>query len=82
MKIWAKTKEFFEGKFLVVVPHWPQIDRKLDVLIERVDTLTGRVLALENMVGFLVSQSAIGRMDKIEQRLERIERRPTTMPRP
>ncbi len=28
MKIWAKTKEFFEGKFLVVrrdgsVPHWP-----------------------------------------------------------
>jgi hypothetical protein len=29
MKIWAKTKEFFEGKFLVVrrdgsIPHWPQ----------------------------------------------------------
>ena len=29
MKIWAKTKEFSEGKFLVVrrdgsVPHWPQ----------------------------------------------------------
>ena len=28
MKIWAKTKEFFEGKFLVVrrdgtIPHWP-----------------------------------------------------------
>jgi hypothetical protein len=28
VKIWAKTKEFFEGKFLVVrrdgsVPHWP-----------------------------------------------------------
>jgi hypothetical protein len=28
MKIWAKTKEFFEGKFLVIrrdgtVPHWP-----------------------------------------------------------
>jgi len=28
MKIWAKTKEFFEGKFLVVrrdgsAPHWP-----------------------------------------------------------
>lgn len=28
MRIWAKTKEFFEGKFLVVrrdgtVPHWP-----------------------------------------------------------
>jgi hypothetical protein len=28
MKIWAKTKEYFEGKFLVVrrdgtVPHWP-----------------------------------------------------------
>ncbi len=28
MKIWAKTKEFYEGKFLVVrrdgtVPHWP-----------------------------------------------------------
>lgn len=28
MKIWAKTKDFFEGKFLVVrrdgsVPHWP-----------------------------------------------------------
>lgn len=28
MKIWAKTKEFFEGNFLVVrrdgsVPHWP-----------------------------------------------------------
>ena len=28
MKIWTKTKEFFEGKFLVVrrdgsIPHWP-----------------------------------------------------------
>lgn len=28
MKIWAKTKEFYEGKFLVVrrdgsIPHWP-----------------------------------------------------------
>jgi predicted nuclease with TOPRIM domain len=66
-----------DGPDNLVLRYLREIDRKQDVILERLDNLTVRVSALENMMGFVVT--AVGalntRVDAVERRLERIERR-------
>jgi hypothetical protein len=66
-----------DGPDNLILRHLREIDRKQDVLIERLDNLTARVSAIENLMGFLVTATGAlnARVDSIERRLERIERR-------
>ena len=58
----------------LVLRYLREIDRKQDVILERLDNLTARVSALESMMGFLVTASGAlnARVDGIERRLDRI----------
>ena len=49
-----------------------ELDRKLDVVLERVDNLTSRVSSLESAVGLLVNHGATlnARMDSFDRRLK------------
>ena len=54
-----------------------KLDDKLDRVLERFDTLTSRVAALEKGFAFMIDQvmALPKRLDGIDQRLDRIERR-------
>jgi tetrahydromethanopterin S-methyltransferase subunit G len=54
-----------------------EIDRKLDRVLDRFDTLTSRVAGLEKGFAFMIDQvmTLPKRLDGVDQRLDRIERR-------
>ena len=66
-----------DGPDSLILRRLREIDRKQDLVLERIDHLTSRVSALEGIIGLLVTQTATSnaQIDGFDRRLERIERR-------
>jgi hypothetical protein len=71
------TEHTDDGPDNLILRRLREIDRKQDVLLDRLDNLTTRVSALEGVIGLLVTQMATlnARVDNFDRRLERVERR-------
>lgn len=71
------TEHTDDGPDNLILRRLREIDRKQDVLLDRLDNLTTRVSALEGVIGLLVTQVATlnARIDNFDRRLERVERR-------